>query len=1026
MATVTPMDSVKLANSTQMNEDAIVKNKSTERKMYIKRRFAKMDKEANENEKKHRLNEGKPILKMLPFLTLVLLTPSYATAKEPLRESDDNDYIQIPALGRSFHLGDLYDLKKDAVIPGPKLWNTTSYDESNVFDTKSEVVLSESIDEKHSHFDIEAHVALSFMAGLISVEGSAKYLDDRKETNNVARVSLRIKSRTFERTLKAALFRKIDYPSTLEKITSATHVVSRIQYGAGAVFTFESKISKNQKERDVAGSLSIAVKSIPSMSISGSGSLNLDEAKRKNYEKITVRFNGDYLLKTHPTSYADAIEVYKTLPSLLGENNENSVPIQVWLYPLEKLGLEPTSQIIHQIKDDLVSLVTAEMESIQQIEIEANTIIQSEEASYHPRIVNKVDTFLSHVRQFKLLFQQSLAALLPEIRGGSQAEKSLSDLLARKENSLFSRNSLKKWLDHYKEELDVLTTTHDLPNYCKDDGEFAKYLTGDVDNNVPYTFALILHLDTIKEEHLEVMNRYLDYMRQNISKDLKTPAKDKWWSSENENDMLHNLTVKSRALNEFFEIDKKMREKTSIKSNVKFAVKESVLNLASRNEQRITIELYKDAKRIDSNFEIPTSPLGKPEEKSSSYDAIRIRWNEPEQGKENVASYKVDVFTLNDTTDNPTFVKIQEKSTEGKIEYCEITGLDSQRPFIIKVGVYTRFGKCAESIASEVIYTRPCPPGMFHVTDHRCESCPKGTFSEEEKSQYCSPCPMGTFYNGFGATSELNCTQCPKGTYNDKNGSVSIDQCTKCPKGRYNGKIGSLAVSDCLKCPPGTFNNIEGQISNASCTKCQAGSYNPNDGASVCIPCISGITTTQQGAASYDECGKGSGKGSLDSKLNSTVREIKMNVDINIEVTRKGLKHSLNIWGGLETTLDAMKTSLEATDRTLEAKIRQGQVRCQSNGGIVAAKNVTKTDDLTARTKAAQVDFSPAFSAKPALIVAFDKIYTGIEIWLYNVTNTSFQVGKIGKSGGNEFTWMACGHIKDFSNCRPNRDFFLE
>ena len=52
------MDSVKLANSTQMNEDAIVKNKSTERKMYIKRRFAKLDKEANENEKKHRLNEG--------------------------------------------------------------------------------------------------------------------------------------------------------------------------------------------------------------------------------------------------------------------------------------------------------------------------------------------------------------------------------------------------------------------------------------------------------------------------------------------------------------------------------------------------------------------------------------------------------------------------------------------------------------------------------------------------------------------------------------------------------------------------------------------------------------------------------------------------------------------------------------------------------------------------------------------------------------------------------------------------------
>jgi len=45
----------------QTNEDAIVENKSTEqaaRKMYIKRRLAKMDKEADENEKKHRLDEG--------------------------------------------------------------------------------------------------------------------------------------------------------------------------------------------------------------------------------------------------------------------------------------------------------------------------------------------------------------------------------------------------------------------------------------------------------------------------------------------------------------------------------------------------------------------------------------------------------------------------------------------------------------------------------------------------------------------------------------------------------------------------------------------------------------------------------------------------------------------------------------------------------------------------------------------------------------------------------------------------------
>jgi len=48
-------------STEQMNEDAIVENKSTERaarKMYIKRRLAEMDKEADGNETKHRLDEG--------------------------------------------------------------------------------------------------------------------------------------------------------------------------------------------------------------------------------------------------------------------------------------------------------------------------------------------------------------------------------------------------------------------------------------------------------------------------------------------------------------------------------------------------------------------------------------------------------------------------------------------------------------------------------------------------------------------------------------------------------------------------------------------------------------------------------------------------------------------------------------------------------------------------------------------------------------------------------------------------------
>ena len=93
------------------------------------------------------------------------------------------------------------------------------------------------------------------------------------------------------------------------------------------------------------------------------------------------------------------------------------------------------------------------------------------------------------------------------------------------------------------------------------------------------------------------------------------------------------------------------------------------------------------------------------------------------------------MLTLNDTADRTSLEEIQEKSTLGKIENLKITGLESQKAYIFKVGVYTRFGKCAESVASEMIYTKPCPAGMFHVTKNRCEFCPRGKFSAVEKSQ---------------------------------------------------------------------------------------------------------------------------------------------------------------------------------------------------------------------------------------------------------------------------------------------------
>ena len=55
---------------------------------------------------------------------------------------------------------------------------------------------------------------------------------------------------------------------------------------------------------------------------------------------LSCTFHGDFVLKTHPGIYEEAIKVYKILPTLLREKYENTVAVQVWLCPMEKLPVK--------------------------------------------------------------------------------------------------------------------------------------------------------------------------------------------------------------------------------------------------------------------------------------------------------------------------------------------------------------------------------------------------------------------------------------------------------------------------------------------------------------------------------------------------------------------------------------------------------------------------------------------------------------------------------------------------------------
>ena len=99
----------------------------------------------------------------------------------------------IPALGRSFTLGYLYDIRRDIIV-NKSLWdiedlkgNKVSVDPQPY--SNFSVAISDTIEDKTSVMNIDANLKMSFLSGLIKVGGSAKYLETRNSSSRVSCVT---------------------------------------------------------------------------------------------------------------------------------------------------------------------------------------------------------------------------------------------------------------------------------------------------------------------------------------------------------------------------------------------------------------------------------------------------------------------------------------------------------------------------------------------------------------------------------------------------------------------------------------------------------------------------------------------------------------------------------------------------------------------------------------------------------------------------------------------------------------------
>ncbi|KAK1879426.1 Verrucotoxin subunit beta [Dissostichus eleginoides] len=606
--------------------------------------------------------------------------------------------IELAALGRPFSLGMLYDCRQDSLVPGLTLWDCDDLEKDTRERPKPssdfEMVASESIEDKSSALEVEASLKASFLGGLVEVEGSAKYLNDSKTSKNQARVTLKYKTTTkfHELSMKHLGRGNVKHPYVFDQ-EIATHVVTGILYGAQAFFVFDREVSVNENHQDIQGNLKVMIKKIPCLSIEGEGSLKMEDKDKANVETFSCKFHGDFSLEKNPVSFQDAVEVYQSLPKLLGANGENAVPVKVWLLPLTCLD-STASKLVRQISIRLVQESQSVLEDLSDLEMRCNDALRTQTAQQFQQIGKKLKTFKQMCSEFKLKFQRTLAKKLPSIRGGGEEEAVLAEILRKTCSSPFNSKDLNEWMDCKEREISIL-----------------KSYTNMMKNTQIVPRENDLHEKILKAEHAvcfvftslgsdePYLSTLLNYLQQTPkTDDAQDPhppdlEKEQWYLT---NKVAGTLRNKAKLFSDFAEANKENK-------NITFLT----VGLTNETQKGASIYLYTDGFSVNENFEPPSKPATVTGS-DFNHNSVTLKISPPRFGAEDISSYSVEYCVSGEDG--------WKQETASKAEEVTVSGLSPNTEYMFRCRAETPVGAGPANEVSGSIKTLPCsPPGKLHV-----------------------------------------------------------------------------------------------------------------------------------------------------------------------------------------------------------------------------------------------------------------------------------------------------------------------
>ena len=233
----------------------------------------------------------------------------------------------------------------------------------------------------------------------------------------------------------------------------ATHVVTKVQYGAFAILDFSKTWSSVENKNQAGGALEGALSDkLTKGYFSGniSGKINFTDHEKDVSQGFQSTYHGNIKLEQPTVNYENAIYAIQELVKKVNDDNYTPAPQKVWLTPLSLFD-DRFARIVSDIDKILLDKCVQMNQDATQLLWEAENLIEDETVKKYPEFPRKLQTFKDIVNALLLDMKGNLSVLIPNVRRGNDSS-AFRHFFETFNSRSFKTTDLRQWISQKKED----------------------------------------------------------------------------------------------------------------------------------------------------------------------------------------------------------------------------------------------------------------------------------------------------------------------------------------------------------------------------------------------------------------------------------------------------------------------------------------------------------------------------------------------------------------------------------------------